>query len=147
MNVFTYGSLMYPQVWDRVVRGRYRSAAALLPGIRRCALLGLSYPGAVPDAGAHIHGRVYFDVDAEDLARLDAFEASEYRRDDVVVSLPAEAGAAAPAQVYVYLDASRLEARDWDAQRFEREHLAGFVDGHAGGQTGGYTGGQDGGRG
>jgi len=136
VNVFTYGSLMYPQVWDRVVRGRYRSAAALLRGFRRCALLGLSYPGAVPDAGAQIVGRVYFDVDPEDLARLDAFEASEYRRHDVVVSLLAESGVTARAQVYVYLDASRLDARDWDAQRFEREHLAGFVEGHAGGGRG-----------
>jgi len=133
MNVFTYGSLMYPQVWDRVVRGRYRSAAGLLQGFRRRALRGVSYPGAIPEANAQIAGRVYFDVAAEDLARLDAFEASEYRRDAVFVSLPAEAGRAVPAQVYVYLDASRMDPQDWDAQRFEREHLAGFVDDHAGG--------------
>jgi gamma-glutamylcyclotransferase (GGCT)/AIG2-like uncharacterized protein YtfP len=133
MNVFTYGSLMYPQVWDRVVRGRYRGAAALLRGFRRCALRGLAYPGAVPDPGAQVVGRVYFDVDPDDLARLDAFEASEYRREAVIVSLPdAPAAACVPAQLYVYLDSSRLEAQDWDAQRFEREQLAGFVASHTG---------------
>jgi len=133
MNVFTYGSLMYPQVWDRVVKGRYRGAAALLRGFRRCALRGLTYPGAVPDAGAQVVGRVYFDVDPDDLARLDAFEASEYRREEVIVSRPDEpAGACVRAQVYVYLEWSRLDARDWDAQRFEREQLAGFVDSHTG---------------
>lgn len=136
MNVFTYGSLMYPQVWERVVRGRYRSAPAELAGFRRLALLGVAYPGAVPDAGARILGRLYFDVRADDLDRLDAFEASEYRREEVAVTLqPSAQGARQPAQVaaqvYVYLGEARLAGHDWDAQRFECEHLAGFVDEHS----------------
>ena len=28
--VFTYGSLMFPRVWERVVQGGYRSAEAVL---------------------------------------------------------------------------------------------------------------------
>ena len=152
VNVFTYGSLMYPQVWDRVVRGRYRSAAATLAGFSRRALIDASYPAAVPDPGGRISGRIYFDVDADDLARLDAFEADEYRRDEVEVEVEAEAEAEAGtgtgvgtpprareatrparAQLYVYLVASRLAPNDWDAARFEREHLADFARRHGAG--------------
>lgn len=132
MNVFTYGSLMYAEVWERVVRGRHRSLPARLRGFRRRAVVGAAYPGAVPQAGAEIRGRVYLDVDSTDVARLDAFEASEYRRDEVLVLPEAPQAGATPlqAQVYVYLDADRLAAHDWDPRRFEREQLAGFADRH-----------------
>ncbi len=131
VNVFTYGSLMYPQVWDRVVRGRYRSADARLAGFRRRALTDATYPAAVPEPGASIPGRVYFDVTADDLARLDAFEAAEYRRDEVEVQVDAQAGPLpVRAQVYVYLVASRLAPRDWDVRGFERDHLADFAQRH-----------------
>jgi gamma-glutamylcyclotransferase (GGCT)/AIG2-like uncharacterized protein YtfP len=131
VNVFTYGSLMYPQVWDRVVRGRYRSADARLAGFRRRALADATYPAAVPEEGASIHGRIYFDVGADDLARLDAFEAAEYRRDEVEVRVDTREGPVhARAQVYVYLVASRLAPGDWDVHGFEREHLADFAQRH-----------------
>ena len=137
VNVFTYGSLMYPQVWDRVVRGRYRGAAARLAGYRRHALVGADYPGAVAEPGAQIPGRVYFDVAAHDLARLDAFEAAEYVRDEVDVEVDTDAGPVrVRAQVYVYLVASRLAPQDWDVDRFEREHLADFARRHGAGARG-----------
>lgn len=137
MNVFTYGSLMYPQVWERVVRARYRSAPARLDGFERRALAGVSYPGAIRSDASRIRGRVYFDVDAADLARLDAFESSEYRREEVVVSIEDAGGRKVPAQLYVYLDHARLLAQDWDVARFERDHLAGFADEHGAGTAAG----------
>jgi len=132
VNVFTYGSLMYAPVWDGVVRGRYRSAPARLDGWRRHALAGATYPGAVATPGAAILGRVYFDVGADDLLRLDAFEGDEYRRDTVRLVLPEPVGATSPAQVYAFLDGTRLRPHDWDAERFVREHMAGFVREHLG---------------
>ena len=129
MNVFTYGSLMYPAVWERVVRGRYAGAPAVLEGYRRLALHGVDYPGAVPQPGARIEGRVYLEVGPDDLARLDAFEADDYRREEVWVH--PEGGAPVRAQVYVFVTAAKLAGVDWDAARFEREHLARFVAAHA----------------
>jgi gamma-glutamylcyclotransferase (GGCT)/AIG2-like uncharacterized protein YtfP len=128
-NVFTYGSLMYPQVWDRVVRGRYASAPARLPGYRRLALVSASYPGIVASDGASVDGRVWFDVAGDDLARLDAFEADEYRRDTVRVTLRGPDGEPAEidAQAYVFTDPRKLAEHDWDVERFEREQLAAFV--------------------
>lgn len=125
MNVFVYGSLMFPQVWRRVVRGTHDGAPAVLRGHRRSALRDAEYPGAVPDPGARIAGWIWFDVDADDVARLDAFEGDEYRRDKVEVEL--DDARACEAQVYVFLERDRLATLDWDAAAFERDHLEHFL--------------------
>ncbi|MEK9721344.1 MAG: gamma-glutamylcyclotransferase family protein [Quisquiliibacterium sp.] len=137
-NVFTYGSLMYPEVWDRVVRGSYSHAEALIDGFRRHALAGVSYPGVVEQVGASVRGRLYFDVAADDLGRLDAFESTEYRRAKVdarvlpgsrlaPVAPATESLSTVRAEIYLYLDHRNLLPVDWDEARFEREHLADFA--------------------
>jgi gamma-glutamylcyclotransferase (GGCT)/AIG2-like uncharacterized protein YtfP len=130
LNVFTYGSLMYPQVWDRVVRGRYRSVSARVSGYRRLAVRDESYPGVVARAGSVVDGRLYFDVSDEDLARLDAFETDEYHRQEVQAQLLEPGGGTVGAQLYVFLRAELLSGQDWDADRFVREQLADFVARH-----------------
>ena len=114
-HVFTYGSLMFPEVWNRVVRGRYQSCPARLEGYRRHALTDVSYPAIVAESGAEVEGVLYLDVDAADLARLDAFEGAEYRRAAVPVST---ASGTTTAQTYVWLDATRLAHRPWLPERF-----------------------------
>ena len=88
MHIFTYGSLMFPEIWQRVVRGDYRSAPATAPGYARYALADDTYPEMIVNEKATVEGVFYFDVDAQDVAALDAFEGSEYRRDsiDVVIN-------------------------------------------------------------
>lgn len=88
LHVFTYGSLMFAPVWERVVQGRYRSLPAQLQGYVRLVVRGVSYPGIVEREGAKVDGLLYLDVVAADLDRLDRFEGSEYARRDLVVSLP-----------------------------------------------------------
>lgn len=134
MNVFVYGSLQFPKVWRTVVRGNYNGAPALLQGHRRSALRDAEYPGAVPDPGARIAGWVWFDIDADDVARLDAFEGDEYRRDEVVVVVEAGEARVCDAQVYVFLEHPRLAALDWDAAAFERDHLEHFLSRRAPGR-------------
>ena len=79
-HIFTYGSLMFAEVWQRVVRGSYRSAPATIVDHARYALRGETYPGMIAEAGGTVLGVLYFAVDAQDLALLDAFEGTEYRR-------------------------------------------------------------------
>lgn len=114
-NVFAYGSLMFPEVWNRVVHASYRSCPARLDRYRRHALVDVSYPAIVAEAGASVEGVLYLDVDAADLARLDAFEGAEYRRETVAVS---SASGPMAAQAYVWLDAARLAHRPWLPERF-----------------------------
>jgi gamma-glutamylcyclotransferase (GGCT)/AIG2-like uncharacterized protein YtfP len=148
-NVFCYGSLMFDAVWSRVVAGRYRAAPARVRGYRRFAVLGESYPAVVPWANAEVIGRMYFDVDAADVARLDLFEGAEYRRETVEVELldpqvdpvastqlaphAPRAGAVATAGIYVFLAQGRVAAQAWDASRFGAQQIERFIADYAGG--------------
>jgi gamma-glutamylcyclotransferase (GGCT)/AIG2-like uncharacterized protein YtfP len=124
-HVFTYGSLMFAPVWQRVVRGQYRSSLARLDAHSRHALIGETYPGVRTDATAHVSGRVYFDVDAADLARLDDFEGDNYDRLMAPVVLPS--GETMLADFYLYKGPLTLTAHDWDPHWFEREGMAVFL--------------------
>ena len=115
-NIFTYGSLMFDEVWCQVVSGRYHSAAATLHHHQRHALTGLSYPGVVATPDLHVQGRLYFDVSAADMARLDAFEGAEYRRDALQVLLAS--GEPVSAWTYIWLDPQRLSGQPWQSEGF-----------------------------
>ena len=119
MHVFTYGSLMFPAVWERVVRGRYRSVPAMLPGYARYAVEGETYPGMVQQSDSAVNGVLYFDVDDADLLTLDVFEGSEYRREQVRVSIADDQ--VEVAQTYLFMVQERLSDRDWDPQAFRME--------------------------
>jgi gamma-glutamylcyclotransferase (GGCT)/AIG2-like uncharacterized protein YtfP len=120
-HIFTYGSLMFADVWEKVVRGKYRSGAAVATGHARFAIRGETYPGMVAASGQEVAGVVYFDVVAEDLAALDAFEGEVYRRDAVTVQLAS--GETVDADTYIYLDAARLADAPWEPEAFQMQRF------------------------
>lgn len=120
-HVFTYGSLMFADVWQRVVRGSYRSAPASMPGHARFAVKGETYPGMVPAAGATVRGVMYFDVAPRDIAALDAFEGADYRRADLQAVL--DSGEAITASAYIYRDVQRLEHTGWRPEAFQMQRF------------------------
>ena len=128
-NVFTYGSLMFPQVWQRVVRGSYTSSIATIHGFRRVCVLNGAHPSLIIARRAPpIQGRLYFSIDATDIARLDYFETSAYER--VLVS--ATVGTSSlHAQAYIGLDTARLLDRDWSETAFAQAGLPMFLSTYA----------------
>src|SRR5690606_14239587 len=116
---FTYGSLMFSPVWSRLVRGAHDSVAARLDGYQRYVVLGQDYPGLIARAGVSVIGRTYLDVDADDLRRLDVFDRSRYRRQDVRPTLAS--GAAREAQRYLWVGERGLSAMPWQPHRFDLE--------------------------
>ena len=81
MNVFTYGSLMYPRVWELVVSGHYRSLRGTVRGFERRRISGEVYPALVRGAPeSAVEGVLYLDVSAADVAALDRFEGEPYAR-------------------------------------------------------------------
>jgi gamma-glutamylcyclotransferase (GGCT)/AIG2-like uncharacterized protein YtfP len=125
VNVFTYGSLMFAPVWERVVRGNYKNSLATLAGHSRHALIGETYPGVRMNSAAKVRGRVYFGVDAADIARLDDFEGDNYDR--LITPVTLESGEAVDAGFYLYKGPLAFTAQDWDPQWFEREGMAIFL--------------------
>lgn len=127
MNLFTYGSLMFPAVWNRVAGEAFASAPAVLEGFEARKVRGQSYPVLVGAPGGRTRGVVYFDLTPEAVARLDRFEGDFYRR--VPVTLKLERGGEIPAEVYA---AAREDHPDvspelWSAEEFERTHLESFL--------------------
>lgn len=121
--VFTYGSLMFAPVWERVVKGRYRSATAVLDRHARFALVDDIYPGMVVATGSTVSGVVYFDVAAADLAALDHFEGDEYCRTEVQLQL--DDGTALTAETYLFEALDRLSDQPWNPGTFA---MARFLD-------------------
>jgi gamma-glutamylcyclotransferase (GGCT)/AIG2-like uncharacterized protein YtfP len=117
VTVFTYGSLMFPQVWERVVRGRYRSIAAEAGDHARYAIHGQTYPGMIGQPGARVCGLLYFDVSDDDVAALDEFEGGDYQRRWLDVRL-AEGGILRAA-AYLYLPTQLLSGSPWLPQAFQ----------------------------
>ncbi len=75
MNVFTYGSLMYRPVWERVVVGRYGAVEGTLRGYARRRITGEVYPALLrAEPESVVAGILYLDVSPRDLAALDHFE-------------------------------------------------------------------------
>ena len=126
-HVFAYGSLMFPQVWRRVVCGRPAARPARLHGFERLTVRGETYPAIVERAKAWVDGVVYLDVQAGDLQRLDAFEGADYERRALRVRLLDGAGDGLAAQAYVWTDPSRLEDCSWDPDWFGRDGLPVFL--------------------
>ena len=127
-NVFTYGSLMYPEVFRPVALANPQCLRARLDGWSRHAIRARTYPAAVPATGAGIEGVLWMGLDEDAMTRLDRFEGDEYERQQVLVTLPG--GDRVDAQVYRWLDVTSLLPGDWSSDDFERHHLLDFFRVH-----------------
>ncbi len=115
---------MFPVVWARVVRGDYRVTTATIHGFRRLCVRDRQHPALIISANtAPIVGRLYYDVSAVDVARLDHFETSNYARVAIAVTV---ADHALSAQSYLALDVDSLLDKDWSAAEFEQHGLPVF---------------------
>lgn len=119
-HVFTYGSLMFREVWSLVVVGTHRRIDACLHDHARFAINGESYPGMVSAAGSRVAGILHLDVEPADLERLDRFEGADYRRASVDVVTP---DGSMRAETYVYLLRDRLSTTPWAPDAFAIERF------------------------
>ena len=129
-QVFTYGSLMFDDIWQEVVNTTHPSKHASLHGYKRVTILGDSYPVLVPAGGQQqVKGRLYCDVKKGELRKLDHFEGVFYQRQRVTVHAK-DGDRTRYLQAYVYLLAPGFEHlasnRPWQPEQFEAEQLQRF---------------------
>ena len=101
-NIFVYGTLVFDDIWNRIVKRRYKKQTALLTGYKRLLMRGKDYPGLIKSIGNTVSGVIYFNVSAQDIKRLDKFEGRYYRK--APVSVMSEASRKHKARTY-HLDA------------------------------------------
>lgn len=131
-NVFVYGSLMYSQVWQKIVAGQYQQKAATIFGYQRLAINGESYPAVVKQQDASVAGIVYLDVDERDLIQLNEFEGEYYQLQNTF----AVDDNGNQLRVCFYLFKAQyhfmLTEKSWDKEHFEQQKLGHFIDTYLG---------------
>ncbi len=113
MNLFTYGTLMFPEVWARAARETCDSRKAVLRGYEARKLQGVTFPGLIEAPGVETPGLLYRKVSPEAMVRLDAYEDDFYVRIPVTVEL--DEGGTEEAQVYLIAPEHRfmVEPERW----------------------------------
>jgi gamma-glutamylcyclotransferase (GGCT)/AIG2-like uncharacterized protein YtfP len=132
MNIFSYGTLMIPDVMYAVTTREFRFVDAILRGYSRFTVKGASYPGIIPVTDAVTAGIIYFDVDEPSLARLDIFEGDLYQRTPLQAETQGEK--ILNAETYVIKPEHRdyLSLQKWDVEEFVQNSLEAFLNTYQG---------------
>lgn len=127
-DVFLYGTLAHEAVLA-AVRGRPVAPGELVPatltGYRREGALGASYPVLVVDPAAEVAGLLLRRPGADELRRLNHFEAEEYVAARVTVLVEERPR---DAWVYLALDVMQPSGRPWEVEAWAARHLADYLD-------------------
>ncbi len=119
MHVFTYGSLMFPEVWRIVVGREFETVAGTVSGYSIFRVRDASFPGIIAvEDNCVVRGLVYRDVDEASLVRLDRFEDAFYDR--LSLSIDGCNGVVHAADAYVVPERNRhvLTSEPWTAEAF-----------------------------
>lgn len=134
MHVFTYGTLMFPEVWQAVVGQPFATIAGKVTGYTLYRVRDAVFPGMVATTtGDTVPGIVYLDVSREAIDWLDRFEAGFYRREAVPVAC--DDGHLREAETYLVPEENRAELTDetWTCEAFaESGDLEQFVNRYKG---------------
>jgi gamma-glutamylcyclotransferase (GGCT)/AIG2-like uncharacterized protein YtfP len=134
MHIFTYGTLMFPEVWRAVVGRRFAAIQGTAAGFAIYRVRDAVFPGIVAAGASHsVTGIVYLNVDERSLERLDRFEDDFYRRTTIEIDCADGERRAADAYVVPIEGRSILTHETWDADTFVASGgLAEFIQRFAG---------------
>lgn len=121
MNLFAYGTLMWPAVLQSVIGRRLEGTQAVVQGYQRFRIKNQDYPGLMPSAGDEVVGMLYSDLSASEFHHLDRFEGEEYDRVTVQIN-------GVDAEVYVLAErwCHIADEQIWNPDRMTPERLASF---------------------
>lgn len=138
MNLFTYGTLMFPEVWKRIAIGEFPARSATLLGYAAYRVRDALYPGIVRSGnGSFVEGLLYEGLDEDTLFELDTYESSFYER--ILVVVKTEDGVEHECHAYIVPESRRglLTDERWDADHFSKHHLDKYLDGATGASSSG----------
>jgi gamma-glutamylcyclotransferase (GGCT)/AIG2-like uncharacterized protein YtfP len=119
MHVFTYGTLMFPEVWKLVVGRSFETVDGTAGGFEVFRVQDAVFPGIITGTDTcSVRGVVYLDVDASSLERLDRFEDDFYERQAIPVDC--SDGRQRTAEAYVVPAENRnvLTNEPWNREAF-----------------------------
>jgi gamma-glutamylcyclotransferase (GGCT)/AIG2-like uncharacterized protein YtfP len=119
MHVFTYGTLMFPEVWQAVVGRSFDTVTGTAEGFEVFRVCDAVFPGIIAGKGrCSVLGIVYLGVDQESTGRLDRFEDDFYERQSIAIDC--SDGQQRIAEAYVVPAANRnvLTSEPWARESF-----------------------------
>jgi gamma-glutamylcyclotransferase (GGCT)/AIG2-like uncharacterized protein YtfP len=127
MNLFAYGTLMFPEVMRAVTGREFASLAAELHGFSRYRVKDRTFPGIVIDPNGSIQGILYPGIGEVTLQQIDDFEDDFYLRQPVTVITVH--GTKMNAQTYVVPEqqSDLLTSEPWDPDSFMQKDLPRFL--------------------
>lgn len=127
MNLFAYGTLMWPEVLKSVIGRQLEGTPVTLQGYRRLRIKGEQYPAVIPATGDEVGGILYTDLSASEFLHLDRFEGEEYDRVAVRID-------GTEANLYVLAEGWLHIADDqiWLPEQMSPDHLAAFCNEYKG---------------
>lgn len=123
MNVFVYGTLLVPRIWETVTNCKdVESDAGFLYAHRIYRVKDGDFPGIVATGNEEdrVRGRIFYDVPEDALQRLDDYEDGFYDR--LSLTIEKENGESATAEIYVVPEskaAAILSDESWTIEWFE----------------------------
>jgi len=122
MSLFTYGTLLFPEVLRTLIGRVPQSQIASIGGWRVATLRGRTYPGLIAAPGGIAHGRLLAGLSVDEWCILDNFEDRRYELRQIVLS------AGQDSLAYVWVDDVEVCSNIWDIQGFALTHLGAYVE-------------------
>lgn len=130
MNLFVYGTLLVPKIWEAVsgideAGGKEGS----ISGYQILRVRGGDFPGIVPTGKNedYVKGKIFCDLPERAMRRLDAYEDTFYERHEVDVLLADGTNTKANAYVVPKKKASEiLSSSPWTLKWFEEHALEAY---------------------
>lgn len=131
MNLFVYGTLLFPKIREAVGGRQFASIPARLAGYRIFRVRDAHFPGIVSSAeDCWIEGEILLDLSAEELQRFDRYEDSFYRRTTVrVLTDKQEEWEAGVYEIPPENAEALLTDQTWTRSWFAERHYAPFCAG------------------
>jgi gamma-glutamylcyclotransferase (GGCT)/AIG2-like uncharacterized protein YtfP len=119
MHVFTYGTLMFPEVWKAVVGREFASVGGTAKGYAIFRVRDAVFPGIIAASERDtVRGVVYLDVDPDSVARLDLFEDDFYGRETLQIECDDHQSRSAEAYVIPAGNCAVLTDETWRRDEF-----------------------------
>lgn len=122
MHLFTYGTLLFPEVLRAIIGRVPQSHAANTSGWRVAALRNRVYPGLVSAPGEIARGSLLTGLSDGEWRLLDNFEDPKYELQQIDL-VCGQSGFA-----YVWVEDAEACSNTWDAQAFAVTHLPAYVE-------------------
>lgn len=122
-NLFVYGSLMFDEVWDNLIRRKHQKRSATAYGYGRFTVTGETYPGLTRRLHSEVQGVLITGLNKDELRLLDRFEGHYYTRKRIAVVT--DGSSKVSCETYIFKKRYRrlLSSTEWSQEAFRQKHL------------------------